>query len=867
MNSINQESESHDDRTLPVMMAAFFLSGCSSLGFEMVWLRLLGLGLGHESVAMLGALAGFFGGLGLGAWLLDGVIRRAQAPARLFVRLELAVAVFGIVSPYWLFWLSKQLPALLGGLVLNNNSPVALAVSVLVAGAGMLPGTLCMGATLPALVEARRRMTSADSYGSNVGWLYGANTFGAAVGLLAAVYFILPWLGFGWGTAALAALNIASALLVWRAIREHAAPAEPDTGSTNAPAGRPYALAVLVLTGLAGLGMEVVGVQIVSQVLYGTVYSFAAVTFAYLIGTAVGGLVYGRWLHQVRMPFWTLAHVLLLGAALAAVASAFVLRHTPVLLRLLDRAGGSVPLRMAGELVVGAVAFLLPVAILGMLYPHLMSVFAGRSFGRAYGLNMIGAMLAPLVFGVAAVSALGYTAAFYAAAAVLFVLALGAMAFIGERRTVAIRAVAVALIAIALAPRSLLLVRPEPNWLPIFQRESLFGVVEVSELEGSESTHGFPARQLRLNTHHYMGGGVSFGERRMGYVPALLKPEARTVLFLGVGTGATLSSLSGPRIEHVDAVEIVPEIVETLPYFDKVNESIAENPRVTFHTADARRFVAAVDQSYDLIVADLFHPGRDGAGSLYTREHFEQVRARLSDGGLFAQWLPLYQLDEPNLKTIIRTFLAVFPEAQSFIGLYNTEYTPLVLLGAAPGTPIQLDATAYEASRRTDPKVDIYFESIHDFLAAYMLDAGALAQYAGLGPLNTDMNPRILFDAPRSAYELTLETQQAMLKGLFAARSPLPEGFVAGVPVGPDFNERTASFSKAVGLLLEGDMAWRAGVTREGLDRLVDRYIEACAAAPDFSAPRTALIGLMGLESEVDDRIRKALVQMRLDAQ
>ena len=190
-----------------------------------------------------------------------------------------------------------------------------------------------------------------------------------------------------------------------------------------------------------------------------------------------------------------------------------------------------------------------------------------------------------------------------------------------------------------------------------------------------------------------------------------------------------------------------------------------------------------------------------------------------------------------------------------------------MLLGAAPGVPILLDVTAYEAARETNPNVDIYFENIHDFRATYMLDAGALAKYAGQGPLNTDMNPRILFDAPRSAYALTLESQQAMLKGLFAARSPLPEDFVAGVSVDPEFHQRTAAFSKAVGLLLEGDMAWRAGVTREGLDRLVGLYIEACATAPGFSAPRNALMGLMGLEPEVDDRIRQALVEIRRETE
>src|ERR1041385_4258376 len=87
-------------------------------------------------------------------------------------------------------------------------------------------------------------------------------------------------------------------------------------------------------------------------------------------------------------------------------------------------------------------------------------------------------------------------------------------------------------------------------------------------------------------------------------------------------------------------------------------------PQLRMFIADARRFVRATAAQYDVIVADLFHPARDGAGSLYTLEHFSAIRRRLAPGGLFCQWLPLHQLDEHMLRVIIRTFLEVFPDGQ-----------------------------------------------------------------------------------------------------------------------------------------------------------------------------------------------------------
>src|SRR5439155_11729304 len=113
-----------------------------------------------------------------------------------------------------------------------------------------------------------------------------------------------------------------------------------------------------------------------------------------------------------------------------------------------------------------------------------------------------------------------------------------------------------------------------------------------------------------------------------------------------------------------DGVELVPEVVAVMPQFEPFNFTPNRQPTLKLRVADARRFIRATQGRYDVIVADLFHPARDGAGSLYTREHFQAVRQRLADGGMFCQWLPLHHLDEPMLRTVIRTFLEVFPEAQ-----------------------------------------------------------------------------------------------------------------------------------------------------------------------------------------------------------
>ena len=60
------------------LLLAFFLSGAAALGYELLWTRLLGLALGSETIGLLATLAGFFGGMALGAALLH---RRAETTA------------------------------------------------------------------------------------------------------------------------------------------------------------------------------------------------------------------------------------------------------------------------------------------------------------------------------------------------------------------------------------------------------------------------------------------------------------------------------------------------------------------------------------------------------------------------------------------------------------------------------------------------------------------------------------------------------------------------------------------------------------------------------------------------------------------
>jgi spermidine synthase len=235
-------------------------------------------------------------------------------------------------------------------------------------------------------------------------------------------------------------------------------------------------------------------------------------------------------------------------------------------------------------------------------------------------------------------------------------------------------------------------------------------------------------------------------------LPLLLHEAPRHALFLGIGTGATM--VGGAQMPGVSVlgVELSREVVELLPWF--IGPAPASAPRVT--VADARRYVAADAGQHDVIIADLFHPALDGSGALYTVEHFEAVKRRLAPGGIFCQWLPLYQLDLPSLRAIVRGFLDVYPDGSAWLNHYSVRTPMLALIGTPDGGHLDTEALA---ARLRDPATARIirpqgFESPIDLLGQYLAGPHALSAFAGAGPRNTDDYPFVTFDARRNARAL-----------------------------------------------------------------------------------------------------------------
>jgi len=695
-------------------------SGFAALSYQIVWTQQATIWLGHESAAVLAVVAAFFGGLAVGALALGPRIDRSPKPAHWYAACEAAIGLWSLALAFLMAPASKWLLDLTGAQASPAWQWAAAFCGTFVL---LLPATAAMGATLPAMERVMARMRR---QGSAIAALYAGNTFGAVAGVLAAAFWLVPEFGLARTAVLCAALNLVCAAA---ALKLFAGSGEPS----SAPSRASGVLFLLAATGFLGIGYEVLVVRVLSQVAENTVYTFAMLLAVYLVGTALGAAAYRRWLSGLLdrlLPM--LAAACLLGAS-----SLFAAEKLKAMV--LEVLGPSMAAALAGEAAIAVAAFLLPTFMMGAVFSHLSTSAraAGISFGRALGVNTLGAAIAPLLFGVFLLPALGPKSA-------LLTVAAGYLALTSWRALFPWGAAAVILGLAVFAPRLAFVDVPEGGRI-VSYKEGAMAAVSVVEDSGGVA-------RLRIDNRQQEGSSATrLADSRQALLPLLLHPAPRRALFLGLGTGVTASAAAEDPMLQVDAVELLPEVIDASAFFRR-NLGSAANPRLHLMAADARRFVRAARERYDLIVSDNFHPARSGSGSLYTVEHFAAVRDRLAAGALFCQWLPLHQLDLDTLRSIVRSFVAVYPGGWAMLATNSLETPVLGLVALNGGDRFDVGRVRRRLADSATSPAGFGIDDDLALLGSFVAGPRALAHFAGDAALNTDDHPVVAYRAPRIAY-------------------------------------------------------------------------------------------------------------------
>ena len=670
-----------------------FISGVVALVYEVAWQRQFALVFGSAAPATAAVLGAYFAGLGAGAFTVGRLAGRCSRPLRAYALLEATVGAGALLVSPFLSSFELVYPWLFRSLV--GQSELFVAAKVAVAFAAILIPTFCMGGTLPllgGLVDRGRR-----EFGLTAGWLYVVNTTGAGLGALAVPFVLLPHFGLANAVRLCAAINGILALAAWaldrRIVALPLAPAaSPETRRPRRAAnpivpGQPVLWPSLV-SGAVTFALQVLWNRAFAQVHENSMYSFsvivAVVIFSLAIGAQLARFGLGRSIepHRLIGAAWTFAGLMVMSGPWMFLRLSNGLDYLSV-------SGG-----WAGHalnLVGLATALLLaPMALLGVGLPAIMEQAgrvsgddAGRTLGRLLAVNVVGSVVGALAAGLILPRWLGLWDSMLWLGALL--LAAGLWQWPrwpshGRRRNFGF-----VLVAAWLA-----------SFLPIglidLPRVRLVSDEGEHLLALSEGTHGITAvverprsRRLKLNNHYGLGGTASTGDERMqAHVPLLLHAAPRRVAFLGLGTGITAGGALFHPVERVTVMELVPEVIAaSRTYFREANRGVLDDAHTRVVEDDARNYLRGSGEHFDVIVGDLVVPWRQGEGSLFTLEQFTAARTALAPGGLFCQWLPLFQLSETEVNILARTFLTVFPRAQVWRGDFSPTEPAIALIGAS----------------------------------------------------------------------------------------------------------------------------------------------------------------------------------------
>jgi predicted membrane-bound spermidine synthase len=382
---------------LPFLVILFVGSGCAALIYEIVWLQMLGLVIGASAISLGVLLATFMGGMCLGSLLFPKFVSRNLHPLLMYGVLELLIGAIGL--------LELVLVPFMGDLYTHIASPggYAVALRAVMAGICLLPPTMLMGATLPAIA---RYVESSPRGVSWLGFFYGGNTLGAVLGCLLAGFYLLAQYDIyvATYTAAVIDAGIGALAILLSRVSPHEAIRKEDAAA--APQRSPGAWTVYVtlgLSGLTGLGAEAIWTRQLSLMLGATVYTFSNILAVFLLGLGIGASVGSFVARSVKQPKMALAwcQFLLAGAiAWAAYAISYSLPSWPIDLQYATTAWATFQVNLAqcfwavfpGALLWGA-SFPLGLAALVRRGQD-----PGKLVGGLYAANTVGAIVGSLLF-------------------------------------------------------------------------------------------------------------------------------------------------------------------------------------------------------------------------------------------------------------------------------------------------------------------------------------------------------------------------------------------------------------------------------------------------------------------------------------
>ncbi len=801
----------------------FFISGCTTLIYEILWMRELGLLFGNTAHAAAVTLSAFFIGLAIGGKVWGRYSQKLAHPLRTYGLIELGVS-FAALGYFLLIPAYQQLyPFLYANF--SGHEHFFLAIKFALAMVFLFPAAFLIGGTLPVMSQYIAR--DIDFMSRKVSILYAVNILGASVGALAAGFY-LPII-FGIKLAYLLAVGI-TALVGLIAIiaskkadyamsnaseQENHQPSEAKSLLISGKLGITELGILSALSGFFTLALQVLWIRMFSQVLQNSVYTFSIIVVVFLIMLAAAAALANSLIRSRFLPIKSLTFFMLSGAVLTAFTPLIFDRLTNGLQFYMHTLPWAAYLPQ-----VFGLAFLVmapPLLCLGSIFPLILRLAescgnaTGKTVGEMAAVNTWGAAAGAVAAGFFLLDQLGlwnsiyFIALLYSAVSIYLLIRL--LAVFGKR---ALRFSTVALSLLIATTLTVINSKKLPEVNLDFVEDKQ---IVLDTFEGSAATVAVIERQGRISDRYmvmnntYILGGSNDGEyvALQGSLPLMLHKNPKNVFFLGMGTGISVAGALPFPLETITVTELVPEVIlASKIHFSPYLDELFSDPRVNILAEDGRNYLYATEQSFDVIIGDLFLPWKAGTSNLYSLEHFQTIRNSLTQDGVFMQWLPPGQITFSEFATISRTMLKAFPQVTLWRGDFSPNRSIIGLLGHKRQSAIHHTTAVLEIPR---PE---YNNATIPLLAHYAgsLAAESFSEY----PINTDDRPIIEYRAPivnqnASARLTTYFTGANLIRYMVKNNQAFPyedDAFLSELP--PDIRSMTQA---GLHLHRKGVLEWR----------------------------------------------------------
>ncbi len=493
------------------------------------------------------------------------------------------------------------------------------------------------------------------------------------------------------------------------------------------------------ISGMTALIYEIIWIRPLTLVFGTTMYAVSTIVASFILGLAIGSWIAGRFADKLKNPLKYFA-IIQITVGIFGILLLPVFDLMPkVYLDLYHLTYPNQSIFMFSQILMSMMIIAIPATLMGTTLPLMMKSYSaefttiGKDVGKLDASNSIGAFFGTLAAGFLIIPILGIHDGILVTASINIIL--GTIILITKKY---LKLKYLSIILIIVIPLLIFYPSYDEKYLAnsiflsgggytiemyeksvesndlLFYRESLYQNVMVLK--------SFPENELSLQldgkTQCDTSDETSHGLQNLAYLPFHLYSinygPPQTALNIGLGCGTTSYVLSNNL--ETTTIEIDPAVVEANKFFfDSIDHRLIID--------DARNWLLRNDEKFDLITSEPTEPWM--AWSLYTQEHFEILSNSVTENGVVAQWIPLYELEQPGeLLIMYNTFHSIFP----YVYVYTME----------PNDTAQLIFIGSKHELKIEETIDYLFnqDDVDDVKTE----------------LNTDNKPIIEFVAANSLY-------------------------------------------------------------------------------------------------------------------